>query len=1160
MKKSVLFITALLICYFQLLTFNSSAQYTKLLDFSGTNGNQPSGSLISDGAFLYGMTKNGGTNSVGVIFKIKPDGTGYAKLLDFAGAANGSYPSGDLISDGTFLYGMTKYGGTNNFGTIFKIMPDGTGYSKLLDFDGTTNGKYPSGSLISDGIDLCGLTEQGGANGLGVIFKIKSDGTAYSNLLDFAGATNGSSPLGSLVSDGTFLYGMTWGGGINNYGVLFKIMPDGTGFAKLVDFSGTTNGKSPYGSLIYDGTFLYGMTSFGGTSSMGVLFKMKPDGTGFTKLLNFSGVANGKAPLGSLFSDGTFLYGMTQYGGTYSNGVLFKIKPDGTAYSKLLNFAGFTNGQNPTGSVISIGGFLYGMTGQGGAGNGTVFKYNPYCTAVTFSQTKTFCVGQNFNVIVGNHTYSTIGTYTDVLRAVNTCDSIVTTHIKVLGNTLFQSPTVCSGQNITVGSHTYIASGTYTDVFTSLVNGCDSTVTTHLAILPANTFTQSKTVCAGQSITVGSHAYSISAIYHDTLTSLVNGCDSMVTTHLTVLPSYVSSSSQTFTKCAGESVTVGTLTYTTSGTYTYLFLGNGCDSLVTTHLTILPPNILINQSLTKCSGESVTVGSHTYMASGTYNDTLTSLVNGCDSIVTTHLTIKPSNTFIQSPVKCIGQSITVGSHLYSSTATYHDTLTSLVNGCDSMITTHLTVLSSSIDSSSQTITTCAGQSVTVGTATYTTSGTFTYHFSSGGCDSMVKTHLTVLPVNTFTQSHTVCAGQSVTVGSNTHAINGTYTDTLISFVNGCDSIVVTHLTVLPANTFIQSHTVCAGKSVTVAGHTYNTSGTYIDVFTSSINGCDSTVTTHLIISPSNIITQSPTICAGAGQSVIVGIHTYNANGTYSDTLTSPNGCDSVVITHLTVLSSSVDSSSQTFTKCAGQSVTVGTDTYTTSGTYTYNFSGNVCDSMVITHLTLLPANTFTQSLTLCAGQSVNIESHIYSVSGTYTNVFTSLVNGCDSIVTTYLIINDTSISVSGVVLTANAVGATYQWVNCNNGNTPISGQTDQSFTATANGSYAVIVTQNLCSGTSTCHNITNVGIAENNFATTINIYPNPFTSQTTIEFTQEQKNTTIKIVDVLGKEVKMINFSGKQLIIEKGEMQTGIYFVQIIDENKNFVNKKIVVQ
>jgi hypothetical protein len=78
--------------------------------------------------------------------------------------------------------------------------------------------------------------------------------------------------------------------------------------------------------------------------------------------------------------------------------------------------------------------------------------------------------------------------------------------------------------------------------------------------------------------------------------------------------------------------------------------------------------------------------------------------------------------------------------------------------------------------------------------------------------------------------------------------------------------------------------------------------------------------------------------------------------------------------------------------------------------------------------------------------------------------------------------------------------------------------------------------------------------------TNIFVYPNPFTSQTTISFNKEIKNATIKITDVLGKEVRSINFSGKEIIIEKGELKAGIYFMQVISENEMIANEKIVIQ
>ncbi len=373
MKKTLLFLLLFCLCN------NSFAQYTKLLDFDGpAKGKYPYGTPYSDGTFLYGMTNLGGTSDLGTLFKIKPDGTEFTKLLDFTGATNGSNPYGHVISDGTFLYGMTANGGANGLGTIFKIMPDGTGYVKLLDFAGASNGANPWGSLISVGTYLYGMTFVGGANSMGTIFKIKFDGTGYTKLLDFAGSSNGMNPRGDLFYDGTYLYGMTSVGGSDSFGTLFKILPNGTGYVKLLNFDSVTNGRNPRGNLISDGTYFYGTTSGSGTkssNSFGTIFKIKPDGTSYTRLLEFDGATKGRYPYGSLVSDGTYLYGMSYNGGIDNFGTLYKIMPDGTGFAKLMDF-NLTNGQIPWGSLITVGTSLYGMTAGGGTAlSGLLFKY-----------------------------------------------------------------------------------------------------------------------------------------------------------------------------------------------------------------------------------------------------------------------------------------------------------------------------------------------------------------------------------------------------------------------------------------------------------------------------------------------------------------------------------------------------------------------------------------------------------------------------------------------------------------------------------------------------------------------------------------------------------------------------------------------------------------
>ncbi len=416
MEIKKLFLVAALALNFDLWPLTCSAQYNTLLDFEGiSNGSTPKGSLISVGTFLYGMTSVGGANDAGVIFKILPDGTGFVNIHDFDGNAfgNGGYPQEcSLIYDGAFLYGMTSNGGTNADGFIFKINPDGSGYVNLHEFGGSGDGFLNSKSLFTDGTFLYGMTHFGGANGDGTIFKIKNDGTGYIHLLDFDGL-NGSFPEGSLISDGTFLYGMATRGGTNSAGTIFKILPNGSGYSQLHEFGGSGDGSLPGGALISIGGFLYGTTSDGGANNRGSIFRIMTDGSGYSKIYDFAAGPDGNYPYGSLISDGTFLYGMTSSGGVNDEGTIFRIMPNGTNYLKLFDFDNNITGRYPTESLISDGSFLYGMTPDGGTnGLGTVFKYSmapPVPTITNFTPsngpvgTTVIITGTNFSTIPTNN-------------------------------------------------------------------------------------------------------------------------------------------------------------------------------------------------------------------------------------------------------------------------------------------------------------------------------------------------------------------------------------------------------------------------------------------------------------------------------------------------------------------------------------------------------------------------------------------------------------------------------------------------------------------------------------------------------------------------------------------------------------------------------------
>ena len=420
--KNTLLKTSLLAFAFLLLNANlgKAQQYQTLHHFKGTDGRLPYCSLIANGSYLYGMTTAGGGAggaNDGVLFRVKPDGTGFDTLLNFTGA-NGDTPQGSLISDGTYLYGTTYSGGTHGKGLLFKIKPDGTAFDTLVNF--TSN---PTGDLFSDGTYLYG-TALGGANGQGLIFKIMPNGTGYQDLYDFSYA-DGGGPYGALISDGTFLYGMTDAAGAYSGGTIFKIQSNGTNFTKLHDFN-DTSGRIPKSPLYYDGNFLYGMTTQGGANDLGVIFKIKPDGTGFDTLLTFNG-ANGSAPHGAFISDGTYLYGTTYAGGTNGYGLIFKIKPDGTGYQKMLDFSTANSG-NPYGSLLSSGNYLYGTaSGVNTDFDGGVFKLNRLCHDTTVNHTLSACG----SYAIGIHTYTLSGTYTDTLQTSLGCDSIVLTNLTI---------------------------------------------------------------------------------------------------------------------------------------------------------------------------------------------------------------------------------------------------------------------------------------------------------------------------------------------------------------------------------------------------------------------------------------------------------------------------------------------------------------------------------------------------------------------------------------------------------------------------------------------------------------------------------------------------------------------------------------------------------
>lgn len=367
---------------------------------SGTgSGSNPTGLVLDGAGYLYGTRSvNDAASDSGVVFRIRTDGTGYSILHTFKGGANdGASPQASLAFGGSGnLFGTTSGGGSAGFGTVFRLKTDGTGFAILHSFTNyPTDGAGPMAPVILDGAgNLYGTTLHGGSARSGVVFKVRNDGIGYSILHNFMGGGDGINPFSALVLDAAGdLFGTTFGtadgqivpGFGMNYGTVFNLKTDGTGYFILHTFTGGLNdGSNPYSAPALDGLGnLYGTTHQGGASNRGVIYSLRTVGTGFAILHNFTGV-DGTFPVAGIILDSAGnLYGTTVQGGTSNRGVVYLLGYTSTppaatwllpssAHSSGFNGAFYTtdltvSNTGPADGTITVKFLGHDLDGQGGA-------------------------------------------------------------------------------------------------------------------------------------------------------------------------------------------------------------------------------------------------------------------------------------------------------------------------------------------------------------------------------------------------------------------------------------------------------------------------------------------------------------------------------------------------------------------------------------------------------------------------------------------------------------------------------------------------------------------------------------------------------------------------------------------------------------------------
>ncbi|HEX8517405.1 MAG TPA: T9SS type A sorting domain-containing protein [Bacteroidia bacterium] len=280
-------------------------------------------------------------------------------------------------------------------------------------------------------------------------------------------------------------------------------------------------------------------------------------------------------------------------------------------------------------------------------------------------------------------------------------------------------------------------------------------------------------------------------------------------------------------------------------------------------------------------------------------------------------------------------------------------------------------------------------------------------------------------------------------------------------------------------------------------------------------------------------------------------HTYNTPGTYTARLASEMAGYYTTCTDTAsamIMVNPVYNTTSSAAICTGETYSFGTQSPGTAGTYTETFQSiSGCDSTVILTLSENPVYNNTVAATICNGSNYTFGTQTLSTPGTYNETFQS-VSGCDSIVALTLTVNtvDTSVTVSSASIMANATGASFMWIDCNNSNSPIAGETSDTFSPMTDGDYAVVVTQGSCSDTSACINflISGINVLSDKF--NVSVFPNPFTEQVTINSGNTVPQQII-ITNILGEVVMNIRPSSFSTTVNTSSLADAVYFVNIIN-------------
>jgi len=324
--------------------FTSKGQKTVLHSFAGgEDGADPEAGLILIGTNLYGTTFDGGTDNRGTVFEVT-SADKETVLYRFASEADGTHPEATLTRDAAGnLYGTTFDGGKAGRGVVFKLTRPATSAGAwseqvLYSFRSGADGANPVAGVTFDAAgNLYGTTSAGGTYGHGTVFQLIPSASGWTEkiLHSFAMESDGGVPYAGIVVDAKRnLYGAATdggGGGSAGGGTVFELTPSGStwNFKVLYRLAGWGISGTFRNLLLASGK-IYATTHCDGIHDAGTVYELTPGAGTWTyrSLHVFTGGADGLFSFSNLVFDAQGnLYGTTNEGGAYGDGLIFKVTP-----------------------------------------------------------------------------------------------------------------------------------------------------------------------------------------------------------------------------------------------------------------------------------------------------------------------------------------------------------------------------------------------------------------------------------------------------------------------------------------------------------------------------------------------------------------------------------------------------------------------------------------------------------------------------------------------------------------------------------------------------------------------------------------------------------------------------------------------------------------